>query len=214
MSEIISDSFQYAISDWKLLLTSGFLIVCGVLIIPLFIVLGYFFKVIHETNNDNYELPKFNNWGTLTINGFKVFLLFLVYYIIPLVLICTYGMSILICITTGYYTSFIQYTLLTIIVSIIILSFIFPMGLIILDITGSIKSSFNIKQIFKLINSIGWFKYILWYILMFIFVLILGTIILFSLNSHFIIIFITCLVIVPFVFLFINRSIGLIYAYE
>lgn len=214
ITEIISDSFQYAISDWKLLINSGFFVVCGILILPLFIALGYFFSVIHETNNDNYDLPELINWGKLAINGFKVFLLFLGYYFIPLVLICAFGMSILICISTGYYTEFIQNTVLAIIISTMILSFLYPMGLIILDYTGSIKSSFNIKQVFKLINKIGWFKYIIWYIIMIIFVLIFGSIILALLNGPFIIIFITTLVIVPFVFLFINRSIGLIYAYE
>lgn len=214
ITEIISDSFQYAISDWKLLINSGFFLICGVLVLPLFIALGYFFSIIHETNNDNYELPELINWGQLGINGLKVFLLFLCYYFIPLALICTFGMSILICITTGYYTEFIQYTVLAIIISTILISFLYPMGLIILDYTESIKSSLNIKQVFKLIHRIGWFKYILWYITMFIFVSIFGSIILVLLNGPFIVIFITALVIVPFVFLFINRSIGLVYAYE
>lgn len=214
ITDIVSDSFRYAASDWKLLLNSGFFIICGILILPIFLVLGYFFSVIRETSNDNYDLPEFINWGELIINGIKSFLLFLGYYSIPLVLICYWGMSILICITTGYYTEFIQYTVLTILVSIAIISFIFPIGLVLLDVSGSIKTSFNLKRVFKLISNIGWFKYILWYIIMFIFALIFGSIILLLLNGPFIIILITCLVIVPFVFLFFNRALGLIYAYE
>lgn len=214
ITQIISDSFQYAISDWKLLVNSGFFLVCGVLVLPLFIALGYFFSIIHETNNDNYYLPELVNWGELAINGLKVFLLFLIYYIIPLSLIFAFGMSILICITTGYYTEFIHYTILAIIISTILISFLYPMALIILDHTGSIKSSINIKRVFKLIHRIGWFKYILWYIIMLIFVSIFGSIILVLLNGPFIVIFITALIIVPFVFLFVNRSIGLVYAYE
>jgi hypothetical protein len=103
--EIVRDSVNYPISDWKKILILGIIIVISgissvavllntknvVLISVLvvvdvivgFLVNGYLFKIVEFSLDNKVGLPDFNNWAAMCIDGIKVFIVFLVYLIIP-----------------------------------------------------------------------------------------------------------------------------------
>ena len=105
VTELIKDSLKYPVSDWKKIIILGIIIVIGGLssvlnmigvtnegvvliffivgLISGLIVNGYLFKIIKTSLDNENKLPEFNNWKNLLIDGFKVFLTFIVYLILP-----------------------------------------------------------------------------------------------------------------------------------
>ncbi len=121
VTELIKDSLKYPISDWKKIIVLGIIIVIGGLssllnligvtnyvIILIFFVIGlisglivdgYLFKIVKTSLDNENKLPEFNDWKNLLIDGFKVFLTFIVYLILPpfviffILLLLTGGLS-------------------------------------------------------------------------------------------------------------------------
>lgn len=66
------------------------------LLIPVFLVSGYILRVIRATLDGEPEPPVFDDWGSLFVDGFKVFVIGLVFMIVPIaVWAVTVGGSIL-----------------------------------------------------------------------------------------------------------------------
>jgi hypothetical protein len=103
ISGIIGDALRYPFTDWKKILILGIIIfissipsrslgITNIELILLFVVIGfiaglfvngYLFRIVKSSLDDNYKLPEFNKWIYMLIDGFKVFLVFLVYLILP-----------------------------------------------------------------------------------------------------------------------------------
>ena len=110
ITEILKDSLRYPFSDWKKILILGVLIVImdmsnlevyaalvGTNIavnwliniigfVSGLLVIGYLFRIIKSSLDGVAELPKFNSWVGMFINGIKVIILRIV-YLIPAILI-------------------------------------------------------------------------------------------------------------------------------
>ena len=84
VGEIISDSIRYPSSDWKKYLILGVLLVIPIVF---FIAFGYILRIIKSSIAGYDELPEFDDLGSLFIDGLKVFLVTIVYNIIPLIII-------------------------------------------------------------------------------------------------------------------------------
>ncbi|MDZ7730637.1 MAG: DUF4013 domain-containing protein [Natrialbaceae archaeon] len=61
----------------------GGLMLFSFLILPIFIVYGYFMNVVRESTAESPQVPKFEEWGDLFVDGLKVFVIGFVYMIIP-----------------------------------------------------------------------------------------------------------------------------------
>ena len=105
ITEIVKDSLKYPVSDWKKIITLGIFIVIGGLssilnllnitnnvILLIFVVIGlfsgllvngYLFKIVKTSLDGENKLPKFNVWKNILLDGFKVFLTFIIYIILP-----------------------------------------------------------------------------------------------------------------------------------
>ena len=110
ISGIIGDALSYPFSDWKKILILGIIIVISSIpfralgltnynFILLFVgigflaglfVNGYLFRIIKSSLDGNFKLPEFNEWIDMFIDGIKVFLVFLVYLILPPMVILFY----------------------------------------------------------------------------------------------------------------------------
>ena len=83
---------------------------------------------------------------------------------------------------------------------------------------GKIGDAINLGNVFDDINSIGWGKYIGWYILLIIITLVIGIIVgiiislLLTLHVAFIGVIINALIIAPFLQMFSARALGLLYS--
>jgi hypothetical protein len=75
---MLSDALRYpANSDgWiRTILIGGLLTVLSVLILPWFLLQGYYVRVLHGVTNDDPVPPRFDEWGDLLVDGLKLFVL-------------------------------------------------------------------------------------------------------------------------------------------
>jgi hypothetical protein len=103
IKEIMKDAIRYPLSDWKKILILGIIIVfssipyrslnitnnelillfVGIGFLTGFFVNGYLFRIIKSSLEGNVKLPEFKAWIDMLIDGVKVFLVFLIYLILP-----------------------------------------------------------------------------------------------------------------------------------
>ncbi len=105
INEIIKDALKYPLTDWKKILILGIIIVISgiygllsslgitnyiLVVISIFIgaiagflINGYLFKILKTSLDGDNILPEFNAWTNILIDGIKVFITFLVYIILP-----------------------------------------------------------------------------------------------------------------------------------
>jgi len=69
------------------ILVGGVLGMLSVLVVPAFLLLGYYVRVLRSVEADVETPPAFEEWGDLLVDGLKAFAIGLVYAIVPLVVI-------------------------------------------------------------------------------------------------------------------------------
>jgi hypothetical protein len=228
---VISDSLKYPTSDWKRMSALGLLLFASIFIIPLFFALGYLFRVIKASLAGSEELPAFEEWGGMFVDGIKVFLVYLL-YTLPAIIIGIYSLVVLF--STLYSLTYLYPTtvplsnatlinsilggsvIFGIIFSIIYIIVIYPIIAVALGnmafYDGEFGTAFNLSEILSTISQIGWVDLIIWYIV----VGLVATVILFIggiLNIIPIIGFLILILIVyPYTYIFISRAIAWLYA--
>ena len=89
ISDIISDSIKYPSSNWGKVLILGIIMIASILIVPIFLLYGYIFRIIKATLAGIDELPDFDEIGEMFVDGIKVFVVAII-YAIPVVIISHY----------------------------------------------------------------------------------------------------------------------------
>ena len=176
LKDILIDSLKYPLSDIKMILLLGIvLLIANVinehisnfaynpLIISTSIILifffamleaGYIFKVVEQTVEGSNNLPKFTGLWSMFIHGIKETIVSLTYYILPVVVI----------LIGGFYlnsNAFLEQNLGMGLIIIGIL-LIFPMTFFLLPAilnmahhNGKLRSAYNFKQIKEKIRNVG-----------------------------------------------------------
>lgn len=84
---MLSTSFEYPRTgtDWeRTVVIGGVLSILSFLLIPAFVLMGYLLRVLRATmHGDTDHPPVFDDWGELTIDGLKGYLIVLAYGLIP-----------------------------------------------------------------------------------------------------------------------------------
>ncbi|HMK54968.1 MAG TPA: DUF4013 domain-containing protein [Methanobacteriaceae archaeon] len=220
VGDLLSDATRYPLSDWKKLIILGLLFILSILIIPGFLALGYVFRVLKASIAGSDELPDFDQWGEMFLDGFKVFVVQIAYFLIPgLVIFLGLWTSInsLISIEGNTTTSTAVFGILggslTLgIILLVIFGVLFIMALANMAYHNSeLKAAFRIREILDMIAQIGWVEYIIWYVAM----IIMGTIfgVIFSILGIIPVIgwIILILIVHPYLYLFYSRSLGLLF---
>lgn len=208
IKEIVRDSLRYPFSDWKkflflgvlILINGGLLITSFEVFIPLskysvgffviiefivgILVSGYLFKIVKSSLDGGVKLPEFASWSNLFINGIKVFIISIVYFM-PIILIVLaflimvpskIGIAMKIFILsdpssvsqilldlTNYLGMGIWY-----LISILYMIILNPIvGIAIAHMAyhdSKFGAAFKFREILNKIGSIGWKNFILWYI--------------------------------------------------
>lgn len=86
---MIEESLRYLRSseEWvKTVLIGGVLTLFGIFLIPLFVVVGYYVRVLRGTMHDENEPPVFDDWGAMLMDGLKGFAIYLVYGLVPAII--------------------------------------------------------------------------------------------------------------------------------
>lgn len=254
ISEIFKDSFNYPSTNWNNLLILGVLVIIAniVTIIPAFgielssigltgilltivsiisliinlIIAGYSFSIIQKTIRNVAILPEIE-FGENLVNGIKVLLITIVYYLIPLIvtLIVAYvtgafnslmevialnGATISNALATNLVISFFTVAIIALILF-IIFTLIATIAIARFADKGNMGAAFEVGEIFDTIGKIGWGNYIVWYILL-ILILIIIEFIMGLINLIPVIgIIISLLFFSPYITIFASRATGLIY---
>jgi hypothetical protein len=216
IGEIISNSIRYPTSNWGKVLILGVIMIASILIVPVFLLIGYLFRIIKATLAGLDELPEFDEIGEMFVDGLKVFVVGIVYSI-PVIII-----SLIITAITGSSSSatlslnpamiwglvlvYIVYIIVAVIVGLIEVIAIANMAYY----DGDLGAAFSFSEILDRIAKIGWGKYIITYIVIAI-VAFIGFII--GLLTLFILVGIILLplVIAPFIYMFGVRAIALLF---
>ncbi|MBU4534687.1 MAG: DUF4013 domain-containing protein [Euryarchaeota archaeon] len=219
IGEIYSDAIQYPSSDWKKVIILGIITILSILIVPIFLVMGYVFRALKASIAGSEELPEFDEWGDMLVDGLKVFLVGFVYFLIPaIILFIGIGGSIFAMTPTGDPTTFFALFGATALIAAIVA---FILGLMLYIALANMAyydsdlgAAFRFSEILEIISQIGWVDYILWYIVLVVvgavggfivsilnFIPILGTIV-------------AALVVYPYLSLINSRALALIYAFE
>ena len=123
-------------------------------IVSLFIT-GYLYEIIKFTIEGKNNLPKFDNFKNMFINGVKVTVVMIVYSIVPSIL-----SNISVKLSSSQPTIALVVGIIAVILSIILTL----MGIMAVNNmaanNNSLKSAFNRKGILALISSIGWIRFI------------------------------------------------------
>ncbi|RLI77035.1 hypothetical protein DRP05_11400 [Archaeoglobales archaeon] len=156
LEEIFSDSFDLA---KKLTEDFGKLLILMVLsIIPLLdlIVIGYGYRIVQMGRR---ELPELDNYLDLFINGLKIIVV-VIYFITPILLILiSLGLK---------FTSVVILIMFLSISLLFLLAIVAAIGIVHMIVNNSMAKAFAIGEIMDIISKIGWSKYLLWLLVVFI----------------------------------------------
>jgi len=215
LGDNFSDSFEYTKKLFKDLGRLAILIVLSIIPIVEWIVLGYMAKVLKESPGTGTP-PKLENYGELFVSGAKIFFASLIYLLVPIILIILGALG-----TFASFTSFPQSmvapailvggtgsVLLAVgIVLAILLSIILGVGLAHMIKTGKFGNAFAFGEIFHIIRGIGWVKYLGWLV-----ITAIISIVLVAISGAIPLVGgIIAVILHPIVYVFIFRSLGLLY---
>jgi hypothetical protein len=216
VGEIISNSIRYPSSNWKKYIILGVLLVIPIVF---FIAFGYILRIIKSSIAGYDELPEFDDLADLFIDGLKVFIVTIVYNIIPIIVIIVGIFGSIAAVggftnVTAYPLAFAGLLGLTVIIG-LILAVIFTIFEIIaianMAYYDELGAAFKFSEILERISKIGWGKYIIWFIVMLIIgiiIAIIGGIITSIPTIGYII---ATVFIFSYYYMFIGRSIALIF---
>ncbi|HEX7467912.1 MAG TPA: DUF4013 domain-containing protein [Methanobacterium sp.] len=217
IGEIISDSIKYPSSNWGKVLILGVIMIASILIVPIFLLMGYIFRIIKATLAGLDELPEFDEIGEMFVDGLKVFVVAIIYaipvYIIALIIGALLGNT-----TTAASISINPYMLWAVVIGYIVYIIVAAIiGLIeVIAIAnmayydGDLGAAFRFGEILDCIAKIGWGKYIATYIVIAIVAFIgflIGLVTLFILIG----IILLPLIIAPYIYMFGARAIALLF---
>lgn len=264
IGDLVTDALKYPFSGWDRFFILGIIFVIGTIVggLPsylgfyntatavIFVILawliglfssGYQLRILQASIVGINELPSFDKWGELFINGIKYFLVGFIYFIPAVIIIIISALAIL--------TSFAPYIadpnlisssdpsvlftnmavggIIGMLIALLYMLIIFPIlaiALAHLAYTGEFRAAFRLKEIFAKISSIGWGNMIVWYIILIVMFLII------SIVGGFIIDFISfllgmgsvsmgrminaiisALILYPYLYIYLQRSIALAY---
>jgi len=219
LSENFSNSFYYA----KKLLDDGgriiLLIVLDLIPVVNWIVVGYGARVLREAPSSESP-PKLENYGSLFVDGAKIFFASLIYLLFPIILIMLGAASFFAeMFSTGKALrssavlggAGILVALLGMLLGFILL-ILLVVGIVSLPIahmvkTGKFSKAFAFGEIIKILNGIGKMKYLGWVILTSLIAILIGALT----GSVPYIGWLLSAIISPFLTVFIFRSLGDLY---
>jgi|Deesub1362B_J571_1020462.scaffolds.fasta_scaffold00038_107 hypothetical protein len=160
ISEGIESSKRLLEDTSKLLI----LVVIGIIPIVNIIITGYYARIIKSGRRDP---PELQDYGGMFIDGLKIIVTIVVYFLIPIALILMgAGMSYL----SGIIAT--PFFILGIVLSLLI-AVIAVMGVTHMVYTGRFSNAFEFRRILNIISRVGWGSYIVWILILWVLSLIM-----------------------------------------
>jgi len=221
IGDAISDSIKYPLSDFGKLLILGI-----ILIIPIvnFIGAGYFIRAMKASLVGISELPSFDDAGNLFVDGLKVLVVSIVYFIIPIILMVIAWILTIFGNSAIYYNNYsyadptygiIALALMGLagLLEFIIIPFLL-VGLANMAYNDSeLGAAFRFSEIMSMIREIGWGEFIIWYIVLIVFLAIMGVVLWFLAFIGILLLFILIgIILLPLLFILAGSYIYLFVA--
>ena len=157
--DIYKDSLEYAAKDLKTLLILGVTYFLSFLLLPIFLIYGYSYRVtkisVEGMINGNDPLPEFDNVIDMFVDGIKVVIVYLVYALVPFIIFMLF--AVVSSSVGGYGESVLMAIGSIITVVAIVAAYLMSMfGVAHMANNGdSLSKAFAFKEIVEIIKSIG-----------------------------------------------------------
>jgi hypothetical protein len=227
IGDVVGDAIRYPSQDWKKVVIFIIIVIVSMLIgragvilgiiglIISFLVYGYVLRIIKASIAGSDELPEFNEWGNMFIEGIKVFLVNLFYSIPAIIASVLLAASV---IATVYFqgmgtvstgaSGLLGLALIGIAFAFLYMLLIgIPLFLIatanMAYYNGEFSAAFRFSEIKDHIYRIGLTDFIIWYIVM-----------IFSFIIAVVVGFVTLvgwILLIPYFYLFLARSLALLF---
>ena len=157
--DIYKDSFEFASKKISILLILGVLSFFNILVIPLVFFCGYNYRVVKLSTesmiNGEDVPPEFSDFKQMFIDGLKLIIVLLCYLVVPFILIAI-----------SIYGNSFNVALLVIGLILLFVATLFSyLAIHHMAVNGdSLKSAFALSEINAIMASIGYLRYIIFYI--------------------------------------------------
>ena len=185
--EIFKDAFEYSYKDTDSIFKLGILsLLSMIFVFPIFLVAGYYYRVtkvgVNGTINGDDPLPKFENWFEMFIQGFKILFVrfiyllpaILIFIIVSAILWVPFGIQVAAISPSPMDSSFnslifslviFQFGVLSVSAILCIILYLFSTVAVANMVNNnSLTAAFNFKEIINIIESIGFIRYIKFYL--------------------------------------------------
>ncbi len=168
LTEILSNSFRYPFSNPKRALILAILTFFSSLIIPAILANGYMLRIMKYSFEGSEELPPFNEWLNMFVDGLKVIIVNIVYTFIPAFI--TAFITILIVMSMlfngpnqDYNVFYNTFLMVLLVVGIIVMTVPYLFSLMALPHIvrkDKLDVLLELKNLLNIIRGIGWGKFI------------------------------------------------------
>ncbi|WP_407415579.1 DUF4013 domain-containing protein [Methanobrevibacter sp.] len=166
--DIYKDSLEYSAKDWKKLVILGVICLFSFLLLPVFLITGYNYRVIntavHGIINGRDPLPEFDDVIDMFVDGVKVVIVQIAYLLVPGIIFLIFvfianavgGFAATVIMVIGCLITFVL---------VVVACLMSQMALCHMAYNeGAFSKAFAISEIREVIDEIGWFNCIATYI--------------------------------------------------
>ncbi|WP_295611940.1 DUF4013 domain-containing protein [uncultured Methanobrevibacter sp.] len=179
--DIYKDALEYSAKDWKTLVILGVMCFFSLLLLPIFLVTGYNYRVIenavHGIINGRDPLPGFEDLIDMFVDGIKVVIVQIAYLLVPCIVF-------IVCVILGSQlpgfaaSAMIVIGCLITFVLVVVACLMSQMGLCHMAYNeGAFSKAFAIGEIKEVIDDIGWFECIATYLGLIIITVVISTVV-------------------------------------
>lgn len=239
--DIYKDALEYSAQDWKTLVILGVICLFNFLLLPVFLVTGYNYRVIgnavHGIINGRDPLPDFEDLIDMFVDGVKVVIVQIAYILVPCIVFLIFALI------AGQLSGFSSAVLMLIgglitFVLLIVVCLMEQMGICHMAYNeGAFSKAFALHEIKEVIDEIGWFECIATYLGLIIITVVISIVVTTLIGMLFTVFgfssailganpsgifvlgasinsLITMFIIGPYLSIFSSRSIGLLYTMQ
>ena len=239
--DIYKDALEYSAKDWKTLVILGVMCFFSFLLLPIFLITGYNYRVIenavHGIINGRDPLPGFEDLIDMFVDGIKVVIVQIAYLLVPCIVFIIFALI------ASQLADFASVAIMVIgclitFVLVVIACLMNQMGICHMAYNeGAFTKAFAISEIKKVVDDIGWFECIATYLGLIIITVVISAVVTSIIYAIFMVfgisgavlgadpsgIFIlgllfnsaiTMFIVGPYLSIFNSRSIGLLYTMQ
>lgn len=239
--DIYKDSLEYSAKDWKTLVILGVISLFSFLLLPVFLITGYNYRVIntavHGIINGRDPLPNFDDLIDMFVDGVKVVIVQIAYLLVPFIVFLIF--AAIAANLGGIASSALMIVGCIITFALIVVACLMnQMGLCHMAYNdGAFSKAFAVREIKEVIDEIGWFNCIATYLGLIIITVVIAAVVTAIIYAIFVAFgisgailgadpsgifvlgvlinsLITMFIVGPFLSIFNARSIGLLYTMQ